>query len=330
VELIGYLFTRLTSPESNENFSRVIVRGKMEERNKGMVCIFISLIAAATITIISKIALLNGGNPTKILLLRFLIVTVFLVVYMKIKNISWVVSHKSCCALLGLGFAYANVALLFFLAMKYISPSLGSLILYTYPIIVTMTSALFLKEKITISKTIALFFTMIGCVLVIGTDFSIIDYRGVILAFLTAIFFSLYIVGNKKMLENIPPVVSLAYMTAFCVVFFGVKAFIEGSLNFNYSTADIISALLLAIIPTLIGIMFLFKALKLLGASKTAIISSFEPVVTLMLAYFIIGDRITLIQLVGGGFILSSVYLVKSARETVSQNPIQPAKAVFK
>lgn len=283
----------------------------MKTQKKGMIFIFISLISAATIPIITKSALLNGGEPTKILLLRFFLVTLFLIIYMKIKNISWTVSKKQHYALLGLGFAYANVALLFFWAMKYISPSLGSLILYTYPIMVTIASSLFLKEVFTKAKFAALIFSVSGCLLVIGTDFSLIDYRGVILAFLTAVSFSIYIVGNKKILEGVNPIVSLAYMTAFCVAFFSIKAAIDGSLNFNFTTTDVVAATLLAIIPTLMGILFLFKALEILGASKSAIISSFEPVVTLLLAYLVIGDRITAIQLTGGALILSSVFLVQ-------------------
>lgn len=287
----------------------------MELKHKGLLYIFIALVAAATISIITKIAISHGGDPTKILLLRFIIVVVFLVGYMKLKNISWRTSRQNFFGLVGLGFAYVNVSLLFFLSMKYISPSLGSLILYTYPVMVSILSAVVLKERFTLSKLTALFFSLIGCMLVIGTDFNAVDYRGVVLAFMTAVFFSIYIVGNKKILEGVEPVVSLAYMAVFSVVFFAFKSAWDGTLNFQYSAVDIISALLLAVIPTLIGIMALFKALEILGASKSAIISSFEPVVTLLLAYILIGDRITVVQLAGGAFILSGVFIVQKGGE---------------
>ncbi len=131
---------------------------------------------------------------------------------------------------------------------------------------------------------------------------------------MTAIFFSIYIVGNKIILDGVEPIVSLAYMAAFSVVFFTLKSLWEGTLSFQYSSVDVVPAVLLAIIPTLIGIIALFKALEILGASKSAIISSFEPVVTLLLAYVLTGDRITLVQLVGGAFILSSVFIVQMGR----------------
>ena len=287
-----------------------------------MIYIFISLVAAATIAIINKLALVHGGDLTKILLLRFILVTLFLIIYMRVNTISWVVSKKQQYGLIGLGFAYANVAVLFFKAMQYISPSLGSLILYTYPIMVTIASAIFLKEIFTRAKFVALVLSITGCTLVIGTDFSQIDYRGIILAFLTAVSFSIYIVGNKKILSGVHPVVSLAYMSAFCVVFFSVNAAIDGSLNLSFTTIDLVTAILLAIIPTLIGILCLLKALELLGASKSAIISSFEPVVTLILAYLIIGDRITGVQLIGGALILSSVFLVQG--KTGEEDVLEP------
>ncbi len=297
----------------------------MESKHKGLLYISIALVAAATITIITKMAILHGGDPTKILLLRFIIVVLFLIGYMRIKHISWRTSRKNFYGLIGLGFAYVNVSLLFFLSMKYISPSLGSLILYTYPMLVSILSAIILKEQFTLAKMTALLFSLSGCLLVIGTDLTAVDYRGVLLAFLTAVFFSIYIVGNKKILNSVEPIVSLAYMAAFSVVFFALKSIWDGTLSFQYSTVDVISALLLAIIPTLIGIIALFKALEILGASKSAIISSFEPVVTLLLAYVLIGDRITLVQLAGGAFILTSVFIVQ--RGEVSEAEIVVGQA---
>lgn len=287
----------------------------MNNAQKGLAYICISLVSAATITIITKIALEHGGDPTRVLQLRYVLVFVFLLIYLKLKKIPLVVDRMTSLQLFLLGFAYANVSLLFFLAMKYISPSLGSLILYSYPAIVTILSALFLGEHLTRHKISALLLSAMGCFFVIGVDFSHSDSVGILLAFSTAIFFSLYIVGNKIVLKKVSPVVSLFYMSLFCVVFFSFKSLYDGTFSLNFNLVDVIAATLLAIIPTIIGIMSLFKALKILGASKSAIISSFEPVVTLVLAYFIVGDRISVIQIIGAAFILSSVLLIQNDRK---------------
>ena len=283
----------------------------MSSHARGLIFVFIALVSAATIPVITKIALNYHGDPSRILLLRFFIVTLFLSVYMRLKKQTWLTTKKQFCGLIGLGFAYVNVSLLFFLAMKYISPSLGSLILYTYPVMVALLSALFLKETFTFTKGVALVLVVAGCCLVLGVDMTSIDFRGVLLAFLTALFFSIYIVGNKMILHDVAPVVSLAYMSAFCVIFFGCKALAGNTSLFEYHLVDIVTAIVLAVVPTIIGILALFKALELLGASQTAIISSFEPVVTLLLAYVVLGDRVSYSQLCGAALILGGVLIIE-------------------
>ena len=54
-----------------------------------------------------------------------------------------------------------------------------------------------------------------------------------------------------------------------------------------------------------------FAGLRRVGASEAAILSTFEPVVTVALAYAVLGERLAPAQLLGGGLVLAAVVLLQ-------------------
>jgi drug/metabolite transporter (DMT)-like permease len=252
-----------------------------------------------------------GGNTSTVQITRFVIVTVFFLIYLSRKKISLKIGLKKTLALIFLGLIlYSNVVLFYFMAMKYISPSIGSLILYTYPAMVMILSFFILGEKITGKTIIALLLSLAGCIVVLYGPAEKINIKGIILAALTAFCYAAYIVGSKKAITNIDPAVNIFYTGASCLFFFIVFGAISGDLHFEYNVNIIVLILLLAVWSTIIGFIFFFKGLVIVGASKTSIIATFEPLYTILLSAAVLGDKITLIQLAGGALILAGVLVL--------------------
>ncbi len=285
----------------------------MNQTVKGFIYIAVATCAFGTIPVMAKLAILSGGNETTTLLTRFIIVTLFFTIYMKIKGISWKVSRRQFFALLFLGFAaYSNVALLFFLAMRYITPAIGELILYTYPAMVAVLAYFFLGEKLTPIKLLAILIAFLGCSLVLWAPVEKISILGIVLSFLTGFAYAVYIVGNKKVLEGVHPVVATAYMGTCCMIFFFIYGLCTGSLDFYYNPQIVISILVLAFWCTITGILCFFKGMIILGAVKASVISTFEPVFTIILSFILLGHGISLVQMLGGACILLSVLVMQS------------------
>ena len=70
----------------------------------------------------------------------------------------------------------------------------------------------------------------------------------------------------------------------------------------------------LAIFSTVIPIFAFYAGMQKLGAARAAILSTIEPVFTLVLAFFLLNERIEAIQLIGGALILASVILLQLGR----------------
>ena len=289
----------------------------MSQTLKGFLYIAIATCAFGTIPVVAKIAILSGGNETTTLFTRFALVTAFFLIYMRVKGLSWRVSRRQLYALLFLGFvAYSNVALLFFLAMRYITPAIGELILYTYPAMVAVLAFFLLGEKFTKNKVVAIAVAFLGCSLVLWAPVEKISTLGIVLSFLTGFAYAVYIVGNKKVLEGVHPVVAVAYMGACCMVFFLGYGLITGTLDFYYNPTIIAVILVMAFWSTITGILCFFKGMMILGAVKASVISTFEPVFTIVLSFFLLGHGISLIQMLGGGLILASVLIMQMGDRT--------------
>ncbi|MBI9106742.1 MAG: EamA family transporter [Spirochaetales bacterium] len=283
----------------------------MNQKIKGNILIIISACAFGSIAVISRIAITQGGDETSIMIIRFAIVSLFFTGYLRLRGISWRVNRKQLAGLLFLGFiCYGNVALMMFLAMKYISPALGSLILYTYPAMVMAGSVLFLGESFSRRKLASLIISLTGCAVVLWGPLGHLDLRGVLLAFLVAVFYSIYIIGSRKMLSDIPPAKVSAWMAVCCLVYFTIYGAFTGSLDISFSTANLISAAVLAVWCTIIGFVAFLSGLKVVGAQNAAVISTIEPLYTILLAWLVIGDKLSGKQVIGGLIIMSGVLIL--------------------
>jgi len=284
---------------------------KMSIRIKGIVLIIISACAFGSIAVISRMAISCGGDATSIMIMRFAIVSIFFVFYLRIKRISWRVTKKQLIGLLVIGIVcYGNVALMMFLAMKFITPALGSLILYTYPAMVMLGSVFLLGENFNRRKTAALLISLAGCAVVLWGPLGRIDFRGVVLAFLVAVFYSVYIIGSRKLLSDMPPAKISGWMAFCCLIFFTIYGALTGSLKLSFSAANISAAAVLAIWCTIIGFLSFLSGLKLLGAQNSAVISTIEPLFTIMLARILIGEKVSAQQVIGGVIIMSGVLIL--------------------
>lgn len=123
-----------------------------------------------------------------------------------------------------LGFlGYAGQSFSYFKALVFIPPSLVSILLYLYPVIVTLLSIFILKEKITLRKITALILAVGGTVLVIGYQKGS-DIRGILLGISAAVIYSVYILTSSDVLKRNNALSSTAVIFSSASLFFSASA----------------------------------------------------------------------------------------------------------
>ena len=128
------------------------------------------------------------------------------------------------------------------------------------------------------------------------------------------IFWAFYTVFSKPMLDRISPLKFAALTLTFgtvCYIPFCIKdilAISPGAVSPRAWAIILYSAVFSLVIPYIVW----YASVKRVGNSKTAIYDNLIPVLTIIFAYLLLGERITPVQAAGALVILGGVYLTRS------------------
>ena len=72
---------------------------------------------------------------------------------------------------------------------------------------------------------------------------------------------------------------------------------------------------LMATISTVVPTLLISEGIRLIGASNASIVGSVGPISTIILAYIFLGERLTLIQMLGGLLVLGGVLIISMQKK---------------
>ncbi|HEY9818815.1 MAG TPA: DMT family transporter [Candidatus Obscuribacterales bacterium] len=279
----------------------------------GVLLIVISATSFGAMPIFAHVAYAAGVTPLTALFFRFAIAALCLGAYQVVRQrpLPQIKNLRTLMVMGGLGFVLQSLS--FFTALTFATPGVVVLLLYLYPTIVVGISIVVLHQPSSPTKLVALGLALGGTALTIG---SIGDTQpiGVCLGLASALVYAIYVlVGERVMQEESPIMACTVMITSAAAVFGGIVALHGVSLPTMAKGWVALGAL--ALVSTVVAIGTLFTGIKLLGAPTAAILSTLEPVVTILLALAILHQPITLPQLAGGTLILTSVMMLATGKE---------------
>jgi len=282
------------------------------EYQKGVIWVLISAFSFGFLGIFVKFAYRENINSITLLFLRYLFASMIMFIYTKFKNLDLKLAKKDLAAVLALGgLCYSGQAFGFFQALHYLSVGVTTMILYTFPVFVTIMAIYFLKESITGKTIIALFSALIGVFLIVYSNGIEANLKGVAFVMASSFIYSIYITLSKITVKNVDPGAMGFYVMLSTAFTFFIVGTSTGNLQINLTLKIFLLSLLIALIPTVIAIVTFFKGLKLIGASRASIISTFEPLVAVMFGFLLLGETLSIVQIFGGIMILTSVLILK-------------------
>jgi drug/metabolite transporter (DMT)-like permease len=205
------------------------------------------------------------------------------------------------------GAGYVAQSAAYFNALHYIPASTTALLLYTYPVVVTLLAALLFGESLGWIKIVALGLSAVGTVFVVQAQLHAAPAIGIVLGLGSALFYSGYILFGSRLLPGLPPVSATAVIMSSAAIVWSLYAAISGQLIVDWTTSKVALLAGFAILGTTIPVLTFILGLPLVGASRAAILSTFEPASTVFLAVVILGETASPIQWIGGALILASV-----------------------
>lgn len=278
----------------------------------GVILTMMSSASFGFLPIWAKHATSRGSNSITLLFFRFFIPTVLLFAYFLIKKVDFKVTKRQLIELIVIsviGYVCATVTLS--ISYDYISSGLATTMHFIYPAVVTILMWLVYKEKMHFGKIASILFSICGIYFLIYTKNVKIDPTGAFLALISGAFYAVYVIGvDKTSVKELDIFVSTFYVSTICSIcififgyfFVGIKVPLDYAVFFDYGCAGIIG--------TLFGLVAFIQGVKIIGATNAAILSTFEPIVSVVMGILILNEKITISIVTGIVLIVISVILL--------------------
>jgi drug/metabolite transporter (DMT)-like permease len=265
--------------------------------------------------IFGKLAYDAGVGVLTLLVVRFALAGLILgVANLARRPVVRLPGRRTLLTALGLGaIGYAAQSGLFFTALTRIDASLTALVLYLYPALVTLSAVALGRDRLDRVRVGSLLLAFGGLVLVLFVgEPADVDTLGVGLALGAAVTYTGYILVSDTTLSDADPLTLSALVCAGAAGSFALAAAVSGEASFSFDAIGWLWLAAIAAISTVLAIVLFFGGLTRVGPSRASIISTIEPLVTVVLAFIVFGEQLTATQLVGGGLVLASVVLLQT------------------
>ena len=283
----------------------------------GVIFALLAAVGFSAKAILVKLAYLDDVDAVTLLALRMVFSVPFFigVAFWVRRQHAAPLSVHDRLLVLGLGLiGYYLSSFLDFLGLQYISAGLERLILFLYPTMTVILTALIYKRAIGKKVIAAMVLCYAGIALVFMHD---VDTRqgsillGTALVFASTISYSIYLVGAGHAIARI----GAMRFTAYAMVVASVASLLQFVVLRPLSTLDLPMrvyelAVAMAIFSTVLPVFMLSFAIRRIGSGSASLIGSIGPVSTIYMAYLILNESISLLQIVGSSLVLIGVLIV--------------------
>ena len=283
----------------------------MSLQTKGVILAIISAICYGMNPLGALFLYEEGLNVNSVIFYRFIFASILLAIFMLIKKDSFYLKFKEIILLALLGLLFGISAISLFNSFLYMDAGLASTVLFIYPIFVAIIMALFFKEKNSIITILSIIFAFLGVVLLYESDGANVSNFGIFLVIVSSLCYAIYIVIINQYLKLSALKVTF-YSMLFCTITILIHSFFDSSLNImplvNFNMW--FYTIFLALVPTIISLLFLIKAIQLIGSTSASILGALEPLTAVMIGVYVFNEKITFWLVIGIVFILFGVILI--------------------
>jgi drug/metabolite transporter (DMT)-like permease len=285
--------------------------------SRGAAVCLLSAAAFGAMGIFGKLAFEDGATAGTLLAARFAIAAVALWCLTLMKgSVSQMraVTPRDLAIALGLGACgYALQAGCYFVALEHLDASLLSLVLYTFPAIVTVAAVALGRERLDRRRVLALGLVSTGLVLILGTvGASNVSGVGVALGLGAAVTYSTYILTSDGVASRVPALTLATLVCTGAAASLTIGSALAGQLHPGQVTLAGWGWLAcIAVVSTVGAITLFFAGLSRVGPTSASILSTFEPIVTVALAAGVLAEHLTPIQVAGGALVLTAVLVLR-------------------
>jgi len=274
-------------------------------------------------SVVAKSLFIIGLPPAELVQIRLTLATLTLLLVLLIFDKKrMIISLKDVPYFFVLGFVgVAGVQFTYYYTISKIHVGPAVLIQYLSPVWVALYAFVFQKEPLSKRKIAALLLALLGCYFTVGghrLDLLRLNRIGIVSGLISSLFFSFYALYGEKGLKKYDPWTLILYGFGFGAVFYWLLISPMKVIAGGYSLKIWVAFLYIAIFSTLIPFGLYFKGIERVRATRASITATWEPVVAGLTAYFVLGEVLSPLQVVGGFGVIAAIVLLQMAKEKAS------------
>lgn len=286
-----------------------------KQRVKGLAAVTLSAVFFGFMPLFTKTVYAAGGNAYTVVLLRSCMALVPLFFWLKLKKVPMALEKKQLPAILLTALGFGGTSLLLFSSYNYIPTGMATTIHFVYPVLVILGSMLFFGEKPSGVKVLCILLCTGGILLFYDGE-AVVSLPGIVLAFLSGATYALYVIClGKSSAKSLPPLVLIFYMNLFNSVLFLLIGLPAGNLAFPTGAAAWLVMVGFSLGSTFVAVQLFQIGVRLIGPQNAAILSTMEPITSLVVGALLFSERFTTKAVIGCLLILASVVLVTRAKD---------------
>jgi drug/metabolite transporter (DMT)-like permease len=276
--------------------------------------VLVSATGFGTLAIFGKLAYRAGLGTEQTLAFRFLLAAFGMVILATVLGQNPLrIERPRLLALLAMGaIIYTAQSLSFFIALRSLPAATVTLIAYIYPSLVVVAGWLFLRRAVSVWHGLALAASFAGVALLVGGAHFQLAWA-LVFALASPTVYTAYILIGERVMAAAPAVAASAVIMSGAAFSFCILAAFTHQLAPPREAGGWAVGVAIALFPTMLAISLFLAGLPRVGAARAALLSTWEPVVTVTLAVLVLSDRFSLLQAIGGLLVVLAVVVVQAA-----------------
>jgi drug/metabolite transporter (DMT)-like permease len=269
----------------------------------GVWLVLLSACGFGSMALFAKLAYGDGVDTASLLAYRFVIAALVLAAWGLWRGWPWP-RGRAAMAYGLMGAVYAAMAWAYFSALHYAASATVALVLYSYPALVAFGGAVLGLDRFGRPEALTIALASAGLALMLGGGLSGSPW-GLVLAFGAALCYAGYILLGGGIRSDAHPVCVSALVLSVAAAIFSCLAIGQG-LRLPHTLAGWGAVTALALLGTAVAIAAFIAGLIRIGPTLASVVSTLEPVVTVLLGVLFLGESLGLRGLLGGLLILAA------------------------
>ena len=258
--------------------------------------------------------------------LRFLLASFFLILFVLKKYGKFPrINFQQFLLITALGLTgVAGYNFFFFSGLKFITASRASIIISLNPSVITILSALILKEKFTKYKFTGITLSLTGALIVISQGNLQVILQGNVgwgelFILVCVICWSSFTVLGKIIMKDLKPIIAITYACLAGTLILILPTYQEGVLQdfVQYNMEVWLSVFALGFLGTALAFTWFYEGIDEIGPSRAGIFINFVPIFATLMAVLILHEKLSPSLIIGAIFVVSGVYLTNYQAKNV-------------